>query len=248
MTTPQPADCHSGWAYREDFPYLTEAEWRQGLYWRWDIHAPFDKGHQGFMACYLARLPLHQWALRLWFEEYEPDPSPAPPLPAPAAQPVFQYPPGLDLDDQTAFWLHLDFSGPSNPADPGFEWAWMKPLRPVSEAKAFQYRETAPARSAAPTADPSTVATFGAYYAPDYVDYEQFLADLKDGVIRIDQPRCRNPDTAETRPRCPKCGTSHPDHHTPLSRKGDCWDHAKAHYACRCGHEWLVKGEERTSA
>ena len=42
----------------------------------------------------------------------------------------FSYPPGFVPE---AFWFRLDFSGPRNPRDPGFEWAWEKPLLPVGE-------------------------------------------------------------------------------------------------------------------
>lgn len=131
----RPADYYRSYGHRHNLPALSKVNWREGLIWRWNTaDVQVSKGH-GVMACYLARLPFWQRIMRRLFETYhagEWREQESPKL-LPTEDKEFRYPPGLDL---SAFWFRLDTeSGPRNPRDPGFEWAWEKPLLPVEQVQ-----------------------------------------------------------------------------------------------------------------
>lgn len=240
-------DYVSSYGYRHNLPMLTKEEWQRGLIWRWNTNDVTMGGGHGIMACYLARIPFWQWVMRLLFETYypgewrddfkmpEPDPEPE----------EFRYPPGFVPE---AFWFRLDFSGPSNPRDPGFEWAWNKPLLSVEEVmRRDGYRHDPKAEkqidrlTAIDETGHEPDAEWAEYMASEYVSYEEFKA-VKAGKLPSLVERLRAFDDRYERPTC-KCGVSHPQMHTPMNKAGTDWDYKGSYYECKpgCGRKWQTK-------
>jgi hypothetical protein len=254
---PIPADCVSSYGYRHKLPGLSAEERLRGLYWRWNVAdvTVFDGAEGGIMACYLARLPFWQ-RVRRRIEGYlsligwmmtSPEPEPVkPPLPAPVVEPEFRYPPGLDM---SAFWFRLDFSGPSNPRDPGFEWAWNKPLLPV---EAVEYRDRARPQpqdveqqldrlTAIDQTGREPDASWREFMESEFTDHDEFLL-WKAGKVKGFRDRLREFDDRYERPVCSACGRSHPELNTPMKKDGSAWAYRDSYYFCNgCGRKWQNK-------